>query len=128
MKSNRELLFFVETNKVNVEIEEMSHHKLARHYMNRFTINKDDQYEISQFEEMNTDWEDGRQPENLHDRINKLVNSISAKSLDIFFFGWYEFYHTLTEERFHLGNVSPLMIFDITGTLFPFSFSIQNTV
>ena len=117
MKSNRELLFFVETNKVHVEIEEMLHHKLARNYMNRFTINEDDQYEISQFEELNTYWEEGRHPENLHDRINKLVNSISAKSLDIFFFGWYEFYHTLTEERFHLGNVSPLMTFDSTGAL-----------
>ena len=91
--------------------------------MNRFTITEDDQYEISTVEEMDSDWEfkAGPRPEKIHDRIQELIKRISAESLDIFFFGWYEFEgttdhrkserkrynrririrNTLSQERFH---------------------------
>ena len=67
--------------------------KHARTYMNKFTINEDDQYDISKFEEMESDWEfkAGPRPKDVQNRINDLVSRISAESLDIFLFGWYEF-------------------------------------
>ena len=108
MKSKRELLFFIENyTGRNVDIKEMSHPKKhARTYMNRFIISEDDQYEISTIEEMDSDWEfkEGPRPENIHDRIQELIRRISAESLDIFFFGWYEFQvrpTPLSQERFH---------------------------
>ena len=95
MESKRELLFFVENyTGRNVEIKEMSHpQKHARTYMNRFTITEDDQYEISKIEEMDSDWgfKEGPRPENIHYNIQKLIRGITAESLDIFLFGWYEF-------------------------------------
>ena len=54
----------------------MSHPKKhARTYMNRFTINEDDQFEISKIEEMDSDWEfkEGPRPQNVHSRIHQLV-------------------------------------------------------
>jgi len=72
----------------------MSHPKKhARTYMNRFTINEDDQYEISKIEEIDSDWEfkEGPRPANLHNRIQELVRGVTAENLDIFLFGWYEF-------------------------------------
>ena len=95
MKSKRELLFFIENyTGNNVDIKEMSHPKKhARTYMNRFIINEDDQYEISKIEEIDSDWEfkSGPRPDDIIDRIQELVRRISAESLDIFLFGWYEF-------------------------------------
>ena len=102
MKSKRELLFFIENyTGINTETKEMSHpNKHARTYMNRFAINEDDQYEISKIEEMESDWEykAGPRPVDLQNRINELVSGISAESLDIFLFGWYEF-EGKTEKR-----------------------------
>ena len=141
-KSKRELLFFVENYKGHdIQIAEMSHPKKhARTYMNRFTINENDQYEISKFEELETDREfrESQRPEHIKNRIFELVSGNSVESLDIFLFGWYEsegqtekrkreterynqrinIYHTITQERFHLGNLSPSMINDITDALF----------
>ena len=95
MKSKRELLFFIENyTGNNVDIKEMSHPKKhARTYMNRFIINEDDQYEISKIEEIDSDWEfkSGPRPDDIIDRIQELVRRISAESLDIFLFGWYEY-------------------------------------
>ena len=95
MKSKRELLFFIENyTGINAEIKEMSHpNKHARTYMNRFTISEDDQQEISKIEELESDWEfkAGPRPEDVQNRINELVSGISAESLDVFLFGWYEF-------------------------------------
>ena len=56
MKDNRELLFFIENyTGYNVDVKEMSHPKKhARTYINRFTINENDQFDISKIEEMNT--------------------------------------------------------------------------
>ena len=102
MKSKRELLFFIENyTGHNNEIKEMSQPKKhARTYMNRFTINEDDQYDISKIEEMASDWEfkAGPRPEDVQNRINDLVSRISTKSLDIFLFGWYEF-EGMTDHR-----------------------------
>ena len=102
MKSKRELLFFIENyTGINAEIKEMSHpNKHARTYMNRFTISEDDQYEISKIEEMESDWEfkAGPRPEDVQNRMNELISEISAESLDIFLFGWYEF-EGKTEKR-----------------------------
>ena len=132
LKSKRELLFFVENyTGRNVEIKEMSHPKKhARTYMNRFTITEEDQYEISKVEEMDSNWgfAKGPRPEDVQNRMNELVSEISAESLDIFLFGWYEFkgytdphrsvkyalrlnekriyiYNTLIKELFHLETV-----------------------
>ena len=125
MKCKRELLFFIENyTGHNNETKQMSYPKKhARTYMNRFTINEDDQYEISKIEEMDSDWEfkEGPRPENVHNRIQQLIRGVTAENLDIFLFGWYEFdgrthpqksenkrykrriniYHTLTKELFH---------------------------
>ena len=125
MKCKRELLFFIENyTGHNNESKEMSHPKKhARTYMNRFTINEDDQYDISKVEEMDSDWEfkEGPRPENVHNRIQQLVKGVTAENLDILLFGWYEFdgrthpqksenkrykrriniYHTLTKGLFH---------------------------
>ena len=95
MKSKRELLFFIENyTGRNVDIKEMSHPKKhARTYMNRFIINEDDQYEVSKIEKIDSDWEfkAGPRPDDIINRIQELVRRISAESLDVFFFGWYEF-------------------------------------
>ena len=118
MKCKRELVFFIEIyTGHNDEIKEMSHPKKhARTYINKFTINEDDQYDIFKIEEMESDWEfkAGPRPEDVQNRINDLVSRISSESLDIFLFGWYEFegksenerdnrridiYNTLTKER-----------------------------
>ena len=97
----------------------MSHPKKhARTYMNRFTVNEDDQFEISKIEEMDSDWEfkEGPRPKNVHNRIHQLVRGVTAENLDIFLFGWYEFerktrkrykrrikiYNTLTKGLCHL--------------------------
>ena len=125
MKCKRELLFFIENyTGHNNDIKEMSHPKKhARTYMNRFTINEEDQYEISKIEEMDSDWgfKEGPRPENINNRIQELVSGIMAETLDVFLFGWYEFqgkthhqksenkrykrrisiYHTLTKGLFH---------------------------
>ena len=97
MKSKRELLFFIENYSGHeVDIKEMSHpKKYARTYMNRFTINEDDEYELSKIEEMNSDWKfkGGLLPD-IVVRMQELVSRISAESLDIFFFGWFEFQGT----------------------------------
>ena len=129
MKCKRELLFFIENyTGHNNDIKEMSHPKKhARTYMNRFTINEDDQYDISKVEEMDSDWEfkEGPRPEHVHDRIQQLVRGVTAENLEIFLFGWYEFQgrthhqksenkrykrrinirNTLTKGLFHLKNV-----------------------
>ena len=129
MSCKRELLFFIKNyTGHNNDIKEMSHPKKhARTYMNRFTINEDDQFEISKIEEMDSDWEykEGPHPKNIHNRIHQLVGEITAENLDIFLFGWYEFdefdsrtlhhffedkpykkriniYNTLTKGLFHL--------------------------
>lgn len=126
MSCKRELLFFIKNHTGhNNDIKEMSlPKKHARTYMNRFTINEDDQFETSKIEEMDSDWEfiEGPRPENFHNRIHQLVKGITAENLDIFLFGWYEFgdrthhqksnieeykrriniYNTLTEGLFHL--------------------------
>ena len=49
---------------------------------------------------MESDWEykAGPRPVDLQNRINELVSGISADSLDIFLFGWYEF-EGKTEKR-----------------------------
>ena len=69
--------------------------------MNRFIISEDDQYEISTIEEMDSDWEfkEGPGPEKIHDHIQELIRRISAESLDIFFFGWYEFEGTTEHQK-----------------------------
>ena len=94
MKCKRELLFFIKNyTGHNNDIKEMSHPKKhARTYMNRFTINEDDQFEILRIEEMDSDRkiQEGTRPENIHNRIHQLVRGITAENLDIFFFGWYE--------------------------------------
>ena len=61
--------------------------------MNKFTINEDDQYDISKIKEMTSGWEfkAGLRPKKVQNRINDIVSRISAESLDIFLFGWYEF-------------------------------------
>ena len=129
MNSKRELLFFIENyTGGHVDIKEMSHPKKhARTYINRFTINEDDQYDISKIEEMNTEWafKEGQRPEHIQNRMNELVSGIWAESLDIFLFGWYEFkgkndkrksenqrnnqcidiYNTLIKKRFHFDYV-----------------------
>ena len=95
MKCKRELLFFIENyTGHNNEIKEMLHRKKhARTYMNKFTINEDDQYDISKIKEMTSGWEfkAGLRPKKVQNRINDIVSRISAESLDIFLFGWYEF-------------------------------------
>ena len=128
MKSKRELLFFIENyTGHHVDIKEKLHPKKhARTYMNRFTINEDDQYEVSKIEEMDSDWgfKEGPRPEHIHSRIQELIRGIKAETLDVFLFGWYEFesttrkhknekkrynrriniYTTLNKERFHLNR------------------------
>ena len=122
MKSKRELLFFIENyTGRDVDIKEKSHPKKhARTYMNRFTINEYDQYEISKIEEMDSDWgfKEGSRPEHIQSRIQELIREIKAESLDVFLFGWYELendekkqyksriniYTTLSKERFHLNG------------------------
>ena len=128
MKSKRELLFFIENyTGRDDDIKEMSTPKKhARTYMNRFTINEGDQYEISKVEEMNSNWglKEGPRPEHIHSRIRELIRGIKAETLDVFLFGWYEFegttrkhknrkkrykrriniYTTLNKERFHLNK------------------------
>ena len=133
MNSKRELLFFIENyTGGHVDIKEMSHPKKhARTYMNRFTINEDDQYEISKIEEMDSDWgsKEGPRPEHIQSRIQEVIRGIKTETLDVFLFGWYEFegttrkhknemkhlsirpytrriniYTTLNKERFHLNR------------------------
>ena len=95
MTRSKELIFFIENfTGHNNDIKEMSKpNKHARTYMNRFTINEDDQYEISKVQELNSDWafKDGPRSEDISNRINEAVKAISAESLDVFLFGWYEF-------------------------------------
>ena len=69
--------------------------------MNRFSITEDDQYEISNVEEIDSDWEfrAGPRPDHIVDRIQDLVRRISAESLDIFLFGWYEFHGTTEHQK-----------------------------
>ena len=114
MKCKRELLFFIENyTGHNNDIKEMSQPKKhARTYMNKFIINEDDQYDIFKIEEMESDWEfkAGHRPENVQNRINDLVSRISAESLDIFLFGWYEFegmtHHQKSENKRYNRHIS----------------------
>ena len=117
MNSKRELLFFIENyTGSDVDIKEILHSKKhARTYMNRFTINEDDEYEISKIEEMDSNWgpKEGPRPE-LQSRIQEVIRGIKAETLDVFLFGCYEIkgaiwrhiihiYATLNKERFHLN-------------------------
>ena len=106
MKSKRGLIFFIENyTGRNVRIKEVSHPKKhARTYMNRFTINEDDQYEISKVEEMDLDWgsKEGPRPEHIQSRIQEVIREIKAETLDVFLFGWYEFEDTMWG---HITNI-----------------------
>ena len=92
---SKELLFFIE-NYTGRNIDVQHSWKTRKHantYINRFTINEDDQFDIAKIEEMDSDWEfmEGNRPDEIQGRMNELIRKIKARSLDIFLFGWYEF-------------------------------------
>ena len=67
--------------------------KHANTYINKFTINEDDQFDIAKIEEMDSEWEfkEGNRPDEVQNRMNEIISKINAESLDIFLFGRYEF-------------------------------------
>ena len=92
---SKELLFFIENyTGRNIDVQQSwKTRKHANTYINRFTINEDDQFDIAKIEEMDSDWEfmEGNRPDEIQGRMNDLIRKIKARSLDIFLFGWYEF-------------------------------------
>ena len=92
---SKELIFFIENyTGNNIEVKQSwKTRKHANTYINKFTIDEGDQFEISKIEEIDSKWEfkEGDRPCEIQNRMNELIKKIDAKSLDIFLFGWYEY-------------------------------------
>ena len=103
------LLFFIEKydgldNWVKESTRPLKH---ALTYMNKFTIDEDDQYDISSIKILKSNR--GTKTVKRLTKIERMMQSMStfpANHIDIFYFGWYD-------SREHLGHSKP----DINGIL-----------
>ena len=92
-RKSRELLFFIEEftwSRYKKAVKEVNL-KHAKTYLNKFTIDENDQFEITDIQVLYTEkgvWKD-KLPEYDKKRINQSTRKAVAKNLYIFFFGWY---------------------------------------